>query len=186
MNNILIAFPKAEDGKKIARLLTGYGFFTDHICTTAAQALREMHQAETGVIICGYRLPDMFYGEILECMPPGFEMLLLASERVLGQLDNGSVVSLSLPVRACDLAETLQMMLQPVTIRTSAPPAKRTLKEQQIIERAKHLLMERNHLAEAEAHRYLQKRSMDNGTSLVETAQMVLALIEFERREPHA
>lgn len=41
--------------------------------------------------------------------------------------------------------------------------------------------MERNHLTENEAHRYLQKCSMDSGTNLVETAQMVLTLMDFER-----
>ena len=34
--------------------------------------------------------------------------------------------------------------------------------------------MERNHMTEEEAHRYLQKTSMDSGTNLVETAQMLL------------
>lgn len=37
--------------------------------------------------------------------------------------------------------------------------------------------MERNHLTEEAAYRYIQKRSMDNGTNMVETAQMILMLI---------
>ena len=37
--------------------------------------------------------------------------------------------------------------------------------------------MSRNNLSEEEAHRYLQKRSMNNGTDLVETAQMILSLM---------
>ena len=39
------------------------------------------------------------------------------------------------------------------------------------------LLMARNHMTEEEAHRYLQKTSMDSGTNLVETAQMVLSMM---------
>ena len=38
--------------------------------------------------------------------------------------------------------------------------------------------MERNHMTEEEAHRYLQKTSMDSGTNLVETAQMLLTLMD--------
>ena len=113
MSSILVAFPKQEDGKRIARLLSGYGFSVDHICTTAAQALSEMNQLSGGVIICGYRLPDMFFSELVECMPPTFEMLLVASERTLGQMDSSGVMALSMPLKACDLAETLQMMLRP-------------------------------------------------------------------------
>lgn len=40
--------------------------------------------------------------------------------------------------------------------------------------------MERNHLSEEEAHRYLQKQSMDMGRSMLETAQMILALMDNE------
>ena len=32
-------------------------------------------------------------------------------------------------------------------------------------------------MTEVEAHRYLQKTSMDSGTNLVETAQMVLSMM---------
>ena len=36
------------------------------------------------------------------------------------------------------------------------------------------LLMERNRMTEEEAHRYIQKYSMDSGTNMVEMAKMVL------------
>ena len=32
--------------------------------------------------------------------------------------------------------------------------------------------------SEEEAHRYIQKRSMDNGTGLVEVSQMILSLMQ--------
>ena len=35
-----------------------------------------------------------------------------------------------------------------------------------------------NHLSEEEAHRYIQKCSMDSGTNMVETAQMVLSMMQ--------
>lgn len=49
--------------------------------------------------------------------------------------------------------------------------------EQGVLRRAKRLLMKRNHLTEAEAHRYLQKTSMDTGRTMMESAQMVTLLI---------
>ena len=45
-----------------------------------------------------------------------------------------------------------------------------------MLKEAKEILMVRNHLTEEEAHKYLQKCSMDSGTNLVETAAMVLAM----------
>lgn len=53
-------------------------------------------------------------------------------------------------------------------------PKKRTEREKKIISDAKNLLMERNHLSEEEAHKYIQKLSMDSGNNLVETAEMIL------------
>ena len=43
-----------------------------------------------------------------------------------------------------------------------------------IIRRAKALLMERDGMTEAQAHRFLQKRSMDHQEKLLRTAQAVL------------
>lgn len=50
-------------------------------------------------------------------------------------------------------------------------------RQQEVISQAKELLMARNNMSEAEAHRYLQKSSMDSGTNMVETAQMVLSIM---------
>ncbi len=52
--------------------------------------------------------------------------------------------------------------------------------EQGVLIRAKKLLMKRNHLTEAEAHRYLQKTSMDTGRTMMESAQMVTMLMPEE------
>ena len=38
--------------------------------------------------------------------------------------------------------------------------------------------MERNHMSEEEAHRYLQKNSMDSGTNMAETARKVLSIMK--------
>lgn len=56
-------------------------------------------------------------------------------------------------------------------------PLERSREEQELIKQAKELLMDRNHMTETDAHRYLQKCSMDSGTNMVETAQMIMSLI---------
>ena len=59
-------------------------------------------------------------------------------------------------------------------------PKARSWKEQNYISNAKMMLMQRNHLSEDEAYRYIQKSSMDSGTNMVETAQMLLMLLYDE------
>ena len=53
------------------------------------------------------------------------------------------------------------------------------LMAEKIVEQAKSLLMEREGLSEEEAHHQLQKRSMDSGARLVQTARRILR--EYER-----
>ena len=44
------------------------------------------------------------------------------------------------------------------------------------ITKAKELLMERHHMSEPEAHKYLQKCAMNSGTTMLEAAEMVISL----------
>ena len=72
------------------------------------------------------------------------------------------------------------MMLQAqqrIRRKLRSRPRERSKEEQDLINEAKALLMDRNNMTESEAHRYIQKCSMDSGTNLVETAQMVLTLL---------
>lgn len=56
----------------------------------------------------------------------------------------------------------------------SHPRPHRAEEEQRLIRQAKALLMDINRMTEAEAHRFLQKRSMDTGTRLAEAAQHII------------
>lgn len=90
------------------------------------------------------------------------------------------MICLPMPLKVHDLVDTLEMMVQSqarIRRKQRLRPKERNLEEQNLIMRAKELLMERNNMTESEAHRYIQKCSMDSGTNLVETAQMVISLI---------
>ena len=181
-SSIVIAFRKIEDAKKIRAILTGHGYVVTAVCTTAANALAAVSELDSGILICGYRLADMPYQELAQCLPKYFEMLLLASAGVLHETQP-NVLSLELPMRIGDLVNTVNMMLTQLERRRrkdKKKPKPRTWKEQNYISNAKLLLMQRNHLSEDEAYRYIQKCSMDSGNSMAETAQMVLMLMYEE------
>ncbi|MGN0334753.1 MAG: ANTAR domain-containing response regulator [Lachnospiraceae bacterium] len=83
-------------------------------------------------------------------------------------------------MKASDLIGTVEMMLVQQARRLKklrSAPKKRSEQEQNYINNAKWVLMERNHMTEQEAFRYIQKCSMDSGTNMMETAQMILLLI---------
>lgn len=103
----------------------------------------------------------------------------MAPQRVLTDVQGSGIIGLAMPLKVHELVNTIDMLSQGIVRRRKKrkqKPAVRDEKEAAVIESAKQLLITRNNMTEEEAHRYLQKHSMDNGTSMVETAQMVLAL----------
>ncbi len=180
MTNIIVVLPKMEDAKGIKNVLVRNGFSVVGVCTTGAQAISQTDGLSDGIVICSYKMMDMIYSELHECLPPGFEMLLMASQRLLNECYGSGIVCLSMPLRTVDLISTVSMMTENIARRRRKlrqKPKVRNEEEEKLLRDAKEILMERNHMTEEEAHRYLQKCSMDSGTNMVETAQMVLSMM---------
>ena len=180
MINIIVVLAKQEDAKGIRSLLMKNGFHVNAVCTTGSQVLSKTDELNDGIVICGYRLPDMMYSELHDCLPKGFEMLLLSSHGVLNDCIGNDIVCLAMPLKVHDLINTVDMMSQTMERRrrrARLKPKERSLKEEALIKEAKELLMNRNNMDEEEAYRYIQKCSMDSGTNMVETAQMVLVMM---------
>lgn len=177
MTNVVVVFPKAEDAKNLKNLLVRNGYDVAAVCTTGAQAVHCADGLVNGIMISAYKLPDMMYSELKEYLPAGFDMILLASRNHISEC--GDVVTLPMPFAVRDLLNTVDMVAQAVMRRKRKmrkQPALRKDGDRKVIEEAKAVLMQRNHLTEEEAHRYIQKCSMDSGNNLVETAQMLLAM----------
>ena len=181
MTNIIVAFAKIDDAKSIKNILVKNGFQVTAVCTSGAQALSYADEFHDGIVICGYRLADMICVDVQENLPKGFEMVVMASQRVLAEISGTNIMGLAMPLKVHELVSTVNMMSQGIIRRKKKKrekPRVRNEEEVATIAKAKRLLMERNNMTEEEAHRYLQKHSMDNSTNMVETAQMVLSMMQ--------
>ncbi len=182
MTNIIVAFSKLDDAKSIKNILMRSGFQVIAVCTTGSQVLSTCGDWDNGILVSGYRFADMMYEELRECLPAAVEMLLISSPNHWINPAPKGVICLPMPLKVHDLINTLEMMAQAQVRRRKrlkAQPRVRSEEERVLIEKAKVLLMERNNMTESEAHRYIQKCSMDSGTNMVETAQMVMSLINI-------
>lgn len=180
MTNIIVAFLRPEDGKNIKGILVRSGFHVAAVCTSGSQTLAAAEGLRDGIVVSGYRFEDMLYDELRQCLPGTFDMLLISSPGRWGGQAAGNVICLPMPLKVHDLLNTLEMMVQAqlrIRRKMRERPRERSEEERRLIAQAKALLMERNSMTESEAHRYIQKCSMDSGTNLVETAQMVISLI---------
>ena len=180
MTNLVVVFPKAEEAKAVKGLLMRSGFHVTTICTTGTQALAQMDDLGSGIVICGYKFADMMFFELHDSLPAGFDMLLIASANQLRECNAGDIVCLSMPLKVQNLIGTVQTMVENAELRKRRlrqKPKERNPEEMEQINEAKKLLMSRKNMTEQEAHRYLQKTSMDSGTGMVEAAQMVLTMM---------
>ncbi len=181
MTNIVVAFPKPEEAKTIRNVLVRNGYPVRAECTSGAQVLSQVDELHDGLIVCSYKLADMLYSELHECLPPGFDMLLMASKNHWDECIGNDIVCLAMPLKVHELLSTAGMMVEQLERRRRKRrliPRTRNPEEEALIKAAKEVLMGRNNMDEEEAHRYLQKCSMDSGTNLVETAQMLLAMMK--------
>lgn len=179
MTCIIVAFPKHEDAVAIKGILIRNGYEVAAVCTSGANVLAAADSYSEGIVVCGYKMTDMIYYQLRENLPKGFEMLVLASPAKTEGSSIDGVVSVAMPLRVYDLINTVEMLTGTITRRRKKrreTPRKRSPEEQKILEDAKNILMNRNNMSEADAHRYIQKISMDSGTNMAETAEMVLNL----------
>ena len=175
-SSIVIALPKIEDAKKIRTILNRHGLTVASVCSSVSNALASISELDSGV------LTDAYYKDALDDLPQYFEMLLLASQRIIDEAPN-SVSTVQMPMKASALIDTVNDMLYHLERRIKKEkkkPKPRSEKEQNYISNAKRLLMEKNQMTEEEAYRHIQKCSMDSGTNMVETAQMLLMLMYDE------
>ena len=181
MTGVIVVLPKLDDSKRMKSLLVRNGFSVFGVCATGAQAIAMADGLNDGIVICGYRLADMLYSQLAEDLPPGFELLVLASQHVIGSgMVRSDLMCLTMPFKVHDLLNTMDLLVHGIERRRRklhAKPRERNEDEARLIKEAKGLLMNRNHMSEEEAHRYIQKCSMDSGTNMAETAQMVLTMM---------
>lgn len=179
--NIILVFPKQETAKSLRSVLRRAGYTVDAVCTTVAQALQAASEFDSGIIVSNYRLIDGMATEIYENAGERFQFLMIGPKDYIDTREVADIFSLTTPLHVSELCETMEVLSIAYARwrkKARAKPKVRGEAEQKTIDQAKLLLMEKNGLTEAEAHRYIQKSSMDSGTGVVETAAMIMSLFQ--------
>ena len=174
MEKIIVAFESEKTALRVKELLEGGGAAACLVCRTADQVRRAINKLPVPAVVCGYKLGDQTAELLFDDLPLSCAMLVLASQSMLELMQNDDIFRLPTPVSRGDLAASVRMLLQIGRRLERYVRPRRSREEQSLIDQAKHLLMDRNDMTEEQAHRYLQKKSMDSGAKLVQTAQLVL------------
>lgn len=174
MQKVIVAFESEANSAKIREIIESGGAAACLICRSAAEVKRVVQKQRLHIIICGFKLPDESCQELYADLPDSCSMLMIAPQSRLELCEEDDIFKLSSPIHRADLLASVRMLIQmnQKIVRQQRP--QRTEGERALVEQAKVLLMDRYDMTEEQAHRFLQKKSMDNGAKLTDTARMIL------------
>ncbi len=170
MSQVLIAFEGEKTRQRMTEICESAGLQVAGACGSGAEVLRRCERMSSGVVLCGYKLFDMTAEELHEDLPKGIAMVLLATRIQLEACGCEDICRLAAPAHKSELIDSVRMLLD----QQEAPVPQRSTEDKLLITKAKELLMERNQMTEAQAHRFIQKLSMDTGSKMVQTAMKIL------------
>lgn len=171
MSCIIVAFSSEEARRRVRRLLESGGWRCAACVSSGGEAIRTARTLDgSAVVICGARLGDMTASQLAASLIGSGSVAVIASAASLDLCEGENLYKLASPAARPDFFALLDML----TARKRRPAPCRNEEAQSLIRRAKEILMDVNRMSEPEAHRFLQKQSMDCGWKLTETAQWII------------
>lgn len=171
MGKIVLAFSKKETAEKVHRMLRHSEYEAAAICLSYAELMRKISDMDDVLIIMGYKLPDATVNDVAESLVDGQELMAVVKSDLREMIDD-DVFIVPIPVNRQGLISSIDLLRKEVERRSHK--TERTPEEKKIIESAKLFLMENHRMTEEQAHRFIQKRSMDTGAKFIDTARMIL------------
>lgn len=179
MDTIIVAFEHEAMSQRFSALMEQERVARCLICRSGDQVRRLLDKQQTYCVVCSPRLTDGPAEWLYQDLPPTCALLLVGPQHVLDACSSDDVFKLATPIRREEAVSTVRLLIQFGHRVERLLHSRRSTLDQELVERAKSLLMERKGLSEEEAHRLIQKRSMDTGARLVQTARRILR--EYER-----
>lgn len=173
MDRIIVAFERRSNCEKLQKLAESSAGFSCLVCRNGSQVRHLASKLRPCIVVCGFKLIDESCEAIFYDLPASCSMLMLAPPAVLELCGSEEIFKLSTPLRRSEILSSLRM-LAGLSRGREPEPGLSTEAEQDLVAAAKALLMERFLMTEAQAHRLLQKRSMNSGVRLVQTAGAVV------------
>lgn len=171
MRRVIVAFERQSNCDRIREILESTGEFSCLVCRSADQVKRAVHKLRLDLVVCGFKLAGESCESMYHDLPRRCAVLMVAAQAQLDLCEAKEIFKLPTPVRRSELLESAEALAR---MGRERAPAQRSPEERELVEQAKRQLIEHSGMTEDQAHRYLQKRSMDNGARLADTARRML------------
>lgn len=173
MEKVIVAFENETTCRRVSDMIESSGIAGCIQVRSGGEVKRLVSKAHVSIIVCGYKLADRAAEELFEDLPPTCSMLMVAGQAQL-DLVNDEIFRLPAPISRSSLVASVQMLFQMNRRLSRYVKPRRSGEDQQVVEQAKQLLMDRHGMTEEQAHRFIQKKSMDTGSKMIQTAQTIL------------
>lgn len=174
MEKVIVAFESAKSCDRVREIIESSGTAACIICRSAAEVKRVVNKQRITIVICGFKFTDGSAEDLFADLPGSCAMLMVAVQSLLELCQEEEIFKLPSPVSRSDLMASVHMLIQMGHRLEKYVRPQRTEEEMSTIAEAKLLLMDRHGMTEEQAHHFLQKKSMDSGAKLVQTAKLVL------------
>lgn len=183
MKSVVIAFSNPLLTNWVSSVLNRSGYTIEYSCKTAGDVIRVADFCTSPVVICGFQFGDMTAEDLMASLDGRLALITILLPHQRSLVDRSDMVILPYPLSAAELLQTLELVEKTAAQVAVAPGRRnknplqtneRPAEEKLLILKAKAILEEQYQMTESQAHRFLQKSSMDRGLKLVDAAQMVL------------
>jgi len=180
VDTVIVAFENTVMSQRFSDLLESTGTARCLTCRSGDQVRRAIGKQQAYCVVCSPHLTDGPAEWLFDDLPPNCSLLLVGPQHMLDACASREVYKLTTPIRKEEALSTVRLLLQFGHRMERFLRPRRSGPDQELMDRAKRLLMEHKGLTEEEAHRTLQKRSMDGGCRLVQTARQIISELEPE------
>jgi response regulator NasT len=181
---VVIIDDSARSRATLGTAIKGFGCEIAGEGVNGSEAIRLAQELRPDVLFLAVGLPEMdgltAAAQILEAHP--LPIIILSShldvELIQRAKEAGVMAYLAKPLREEDLLPAIELAVSRfeefMALRKENEDLKRTLDGRKLIERAKGVLMEREHISEQQAFTQIQRASMNTRRSMTEIAQAIL------------
>ncbi len=172
MRQVIVAFERQSNRDRLQEILESTGEFSCLMCRGAGQVKHAVHKFRLDLVVCGFKLAEESCESMYHDLPQRCAVLMVAPQAQLDLCETKGIFKLPTPVRRSELLASVRLLAQMSQGRGRSP--ERSQEERELVAQAKQMLIEYSGMTEDQAHRFLQKRSMDSGARLADTARQVL------------
>ena len=170
--NIFIAFDSRKIAVSIAKILIENGNNVVSISKSFAELMQSLSYYHGGIVITGCVFAKKRTDRIAENVSDDFSFIVLGNKMQLDIITGERVFKLCYPLQKNDLICSVDMLLS--MDNQYKPSVHKDENDEKIILKAKCVLIDMYSMTEEEAHRYMQKKSMDTGRKMADIARIIL------------